>query len=587
MKYKQLIILLFIFIGLLGYIYFFERYTPSTQQIEEQRKKIFSINSEDISEMTIRNTYGLFSIKKLENNEWRFLQPIKNIRADFTEINAILTELQYLEFEREIKHKEVQIEKFGLNESKTEIKFKDKKREYTLKIGTATPLSDNIYVLVNSNKETNYYVIQPAIKKYIEKDFNTLRDKKVLGEMSFVPRFIELNKGSEKYSLEFTNETWFIKSPVYRKADEKKVRELINNTENIKTIDFADDSQNVDLSKYGLLNPGETIALKNGDNIINLSIGNKYDDTKKVYVKNNFENSVYGVDLQSIEKLYPTLFELSTKQLFFMDDEEISGIKVNYLGNSFEIIHKKEDWVLSQPIELKLNKEKISQFLKNLREYAILDYIDNSQTIKTIEDRLKNTVYELTIGSYQKDTATEKLMFYIDADLTCYVTSSKSSELYKIKMEPSKKLPANFMELAEKNIFNMNMLNLEELTYTKQGESLIFSKSNEEWYINGKKVGQEQSDKILSLIQDIKVETFIKEKTDSLLTQYNLKVPVSELKFKINDQDTGLKDTIIIQTGISQDNLLYAIKDRYPLIFTLDGKIISNLVEALQNLEKK
>lgn len=585
MKLKSLYVLIFIFLGLLSYIYFFERHIPSTQEKIESRKRVFSFKTDDIGELTIKNKHGFFELKKIDKNNWVIVNDKGNIRADSVEINAILNELQFMEFGREISSKEVQSASLGLDNPHTEIKFNNGKSAYCLKFGEATSLGDNIYACAQINNKINYYVLQTTVKEMIEKEYNSLRDKKVLGEMLFIPNYIELEKGDSKYILEFLNAKWNIKYPIERKADEKTVRNVINAAESLGISEFVDDSPNADFVKYGLQNPDGKLVLKNADRIVTLYIGNQYDNGKKIYIRNNFENSVYGADSVLINNLFPDLFELSTKQFFFMNEEEISDIKINYLIYSFIIKHKNDDWFLSQPVEIKLDNSSVSNLIKNLNEYLITEYIDESSRIQTIKEELKNTVYNITVIPYRNETGIINLAIYIDKDLNAYVSKNDDKYLYKIKIDQDKKLPSGFMELADKQIFNINMLNLEKITFSRQGKTITFSKSNNDWFIGGNKISQDKADKILDIVQDIKVKKFINQKTDLLLNEYNLKSAQNKFQFEINDKDNGIRQTIIFQTGISKDGLLYSTLDNYPLIFAVEEKIISGLIETLQGLE--
>lgn len=306
MKLKHTIVALILVVAFGSYIYFFERKKPTTDQWKEKTKKVFDLKSEDIDKISINKAEeNIFILcEKRSKYHWQMKSPIEG-RADKSEIETILSKIEFLSKERTIKREKeapINYSEYGLKSPRINLSLWKAAIKYDLLIGDNTVIGDNIYVKRKDVEDV--YVVSRSLYEILNKKVEDLRDRKVVYLDKYKVNKIEIKQKDKIIVLVKKDDKWMIEKPKLIEADGDKVDELLSDIANLDTEKFIDNPSS--LSKYGLAEPQVRITLTLEDEWEKtLLVGNK--NKKLIFLKRDDEDIVLGVNkdfYQTIMKEY-------------------------------------------------------------------------------------------------------------------------------------------------------------------------------------------------------------------------------------------------------------------------------------------
>ena len=162
-----------------AYIYFYERKTPTTEERKEKEKKIFDFKSEEVKKLSLKKGEHLIVCEK-KDGKWQMVKPLK-VKADKSEMERILSRLEFLEAQRRLKEDNEKIEKqkFGLDNPRIEVTINLKDKSMTLLLGDNCPVGGNMYVMRKDREEI--LVVRKGIFNDLDKEVGDLREKEIHG----------------------------------------------------------------------------------------------------------------------------------------------------------------------------------------------------------------------------------------------------------------------------------------------------------------------------------------------------------------------------------------------------------------------
>ncbi|MEB3342273.1 DUF4340 domain-containing protein [Okeania sp.] len=145
---KTTLILMLIALTLGGFVYLFEIVGKQKQaEIQEQRKRVFDFEDEQIQAVTIKQKSGILTLKideQAEEKSWNITAPIAK-KADLQTVEFLLDELENLKSDHSITTSVSQLSEYGLEkpEITLEIQLKDGK---TNRLFLGQPDFDNRFI---------------------------------------------------------------------------------------------------------------------------------------------------------------------------------------------------------------------------------------------------------------------------------------------------------------------------------------------------------------------------------------------------------------------------------------------------------
>jgi hypothetical protein len=309
---RSTLVLLVVFVGLAGYIYFVERTRPATSDIPT-KEKLFAVDSAKIQEIRIKAASGETSVLRRSGDKWQMVEPAATA-ADDTELSSITSNLASLEIQRVVEEAPTDLTPYGLAAPRIEVAFKAEgdKDFRRLLIGEKTATGGDLYAKLATDKKVF------LIAGYLEGTFNRtpfdLRDKAVLHFDRDKIDIVEVRTASHTVKLAKSEGNWVLVEPWRARADYGFVEGLIGrlSTTQMKAIAAQEAS---DLGRYGLAKPEVVATVGAGSTRATLEIGRKGDDGT-YYARDASRPLVFTIEALLVDDLKKGPADYRRKDLF-------------------------------------------------------------------------------------------------------------------------------------------------------------------------------------------------------------------------------------------------------------------------------
>jgi hypothetical protein len=276
MRPRTLLALLVVVLGLGAFIWFYERELPSSAERAKLAKRVFQLEKDDVTAVTLQSEAGTVRLEKVELPEkkeekpedeeeldtepdtaWRIVQPLK-ARADTFAVDGLLDSLISLEQSRVLE--EVDRKEAGLDRPRATVRLKTAEGEEVLEIGAADPMGGSTLAALKG--QDGAYVISDSILSELQRRPGDWRDRQIYrGDRDEVRR-ITLASGGQRVVLVAQGEkgdSFRIESPLSDRADREKVDTLFADLSGLMAERFVDEPRPV--AELGLQPPRAVVEV--------------------------------------------------------------------------------------------------------------------------------------------------------------------------------------------------------------------------------------------------------------------------------------------------------------------------------------
>ena len=581
MKFKSVFFLLIILIGLVLYLVFFEKNMKSTDEKKTLYNRVFVFEPDSINKIFLRSKEDKFSINKADGS-WFLEHPI-NVRADNDELESILNDLSFLEFKRQVEADKSEI---GLLEPEYELSFSSENEKYSIASGKTASLGANIYISARTKGEREkFYLVDSAIKDTLDKNIYDLRSKDLVPDTISSPDKIIIKRDNLIITLTKDKKfnEWNIVTPVTRLADQKRINEIILSFRNLRILEFIEDNVAGDFSDYGLSNPFLSVSFFDRDIARTVNFGNFFNNESRCYAVNDEEANVYAVESNATRIFLSSLFELSTKKIFKLDQTEFKSFEISYLKNNFSVTNINSDRIVSKPLGILVDDEKVQWFFKLLNSFEIKEYVIDTSAKEKIKNKF--SPYLLKLDYTDTDKSPLNYAFYFDAQ-DFYISDVTTDRYWRVKEVPTADIPFDVLFFAKKNVISISRYTLDVMEFNTPDAAGALTERNGIWHLNDTILIPEETEKILSALERIKVQTIYSLENEHILDDLQLKYPVMYFEFKFKDNTPQNNKNFKLLIGKDSSGLTYAQREGNPLIFTLKTEQIRALNDQISKYIK-
>jgi hypothetical protein len=221
-----------------------------------REKKIFSLSSDEFSQIEITGPKGSFSAQ-LENDSWKVVSPLSfpaNKEAVEKWVKAI-TEAEAKDFPSETA---TPLPDFGFGKNSVQVSLvtKDKRRIDV----TLAQKAEKVYL--HSSLKANIYEIEKSVFDQVNVDTGELLEKSILGMDSADIEKLELNLSKKADSVivkKIDNGSWALEGKEVFALDQEEISTLVNQLTNLKFEKLL--YTKPDFKKLGLIDPESGIAI--------------------------------------------------------------------------------------------------------------------------------------------------------------------------------------------------------------------------------------------------------------------------------------------------------------------------------------
>jgi hypothetical protein len=321
--FRSTLVLLVVFLGLLGYIYFVESKKPQGPDSAPPKEKAFSVEADKIAELNLKAESGQQTVLSKSDGTWRLLQPTA-ATADQSEMSAITSGLSSLEIQRVVDDNPSDLKQYGLAEPRIEVGFKKAgDKDFTrLSLGDKTATGGDLYAKLANEKKVF------LVSGFLDSTFNRtpfdLRDKAILKFDRDKADVVELVTPDHAAFLSKGGENWTLTKPVAARGDFGAVEGLIGRlqTAQMKSIAAADAG---DPKTYGLDKPEVTATVGTGSQRATIEVGKKTAEGT-YYARDTSRPMVFTVEAALVDELKKPADEFRRKDVF-----EFRAFNASYL----------------------------------------------------------------------------------------------------------------------------------------------------------------------------------------------------------------------------------------------------------------
>jgi hypothetical protein len=371
--FKKTLFLFFILIITASFYYYQIKIAPKKKK--KENKKLFVFEKEKIKGILIKNGEKEIEITK-ENGIWKIKG--KNYECDKNEIENIMNKILSLEIERNIGRVD-DLSIYGLLYPEKFIEIYKDGEKFTLYIGEETPSGSYLYVTKDKNEV--FLVYKWDLKDIIEKNIFDLRDKRIIPVDIIKTDIeeIELKKEKIKFVLKRSGENWYIETPLRDLADKEKIEKILEDLLEGKIKSFEEIKKE---KECGLENPKLLIKVKGKGSEYFVNLGNKKDDL--YYARNSIKPYIFLIDSRIFEDIPDDVNELREKRLFDIDISEVVEFSIIKKDRELKFRKEKNSYYIEGEKTKKISKEKVEEFLNDLKYLEIKNFIEYSdEKLKT------------------------------------------------------------------------------------------------------------------------------------------------------------------------------------------------------------
>lgn len=275
MQPRTLLVMLGVILVLGGFIYFYEKELPSTDERRELDKKVLTVEAGDVEAVVIEWQGRKVRLEKEAADEddesggdhdWRIVEPL-SARADSTAVTGLLSSLTGLEKKRTLE--DADRGELGLDEPEIEVTLVTGDGDVHLAVGAEVPASSDRIVAAGG-----VYQVTGSFVDGLAKEPGDWRDKQLFTATRGDVDRVTLAASEDKLLLAKRGEDFWIESPVTDRADKRLTDELLGGITGLRVTEFLDQAP-LDPDLLGLDPPRQVVevVLKDREEPFRLELG--------------------------------------------------------------------------------------------------------------------------------------------------------------------------------------------------------------------------------------------------------------------------------------------------------------------------
>jgi hypothetical protein len=378
--FRSTLILLAVFLGLLGYVYFVQSKKPAAGESAGAKPRVFSIEADKVEGLQITLASGETTTLRRTPAGWTISAPA-DTAADQTEASNIATALAGLEQQRIVEENAATLADYGLAEPRIDVGFKlaGEADLRHLLVGDKTATGGDLYAKLPSEKRV--FLIQSYLDGTFNRTLFDLRDKTVLKfDRDKVDTFEAATKDGT-VRLAKSGAEWKLVKPLEAPADLGIVESLISQIQSSQMLAILEpDAGN--LAKYGLDRPEVTVTLAAGSARAALLVGAGSPDGA-AYARDVSRPIVFTIPSALASELRKSAFDYRRKDIFEFRPFNANRFEITRAGQvvAFERVkgageNPQDTWKQVAPASKTVDASRLEGALlqvANLRAEAFVD----------------------------------------------------------------------------------------------------------------------------------------------------------------------------------------------------------------------
>ena len=363
---KKILVLLGVFLGLLGFVYFDqiegEKAREEAKQLEDAVFKGLKIDQVTSIEVVVPDQDALRlsrisaagpapdpgpeeDFKPQKKAQWRLESPLA-AKADSGAVHFLLQRLEEAKIDRLLEGKGDSLSDYGLDNPQLSLTVEAGDQEYKLRIGQQGFGGNRVYAQLDGSSDV--YLMTKSLYTQAAKPLEDWRDKDLLEFESTLVRAVEVDRPSGGLRFSKQDDRWKLEEPLQEDADQQNTSAILSSLDLAKVSEFAPDPE--DLSAYGLDQPVVRLRIREEDEQEwkSVEVGAQREDGK-YWARDLSRPEVFAIDAELHEKLTRELWDFRGKQLINLPQDQISQVSVRREQGEVTVERKDFTWTIQSP----------------------------------------------------------------------------------------------------------------------------------------------------------------------------------------------------------------------------------------------
>ena len=379
MKFKSTAALFLLFVILGGYVYFTEfRGKEERQKQEEAKKKVFSVEDKDITEVSLVYPDRTITGVKKGDKLWEITSPA-GVEADPDEWEQLASNVPKIDRADTVAQNVQDLAQFGLKDPAVKVTAKTKDgKAVEILFGAENPKKTYNYAALPGSNDV--FLTGSNWAKTFTKNISDLRNKKILEFETDNVDNVKIIEGTKELEAQKSGDDWQLKKPIEAKADASEISTFTSSIRFARVNSFPEPP--VDAKTTGLDSPAIKITLHDNKAKADrtLLIG-KTSSTDRYYARDASRDTIFIIDKEIADKARRPLFDWRDKSITKIDRDKIDKIEVLRGTDMIMLLKSGSDWEFAD--KKKAQWDKVSGMLNALDFEKAKDIIDMPKGLST------------------------------------------------------------------------------------------------------------------------------------------------------------------------------------------------------------
>ncbi len=374
-------LILFLILALIAAVYFWDKQQQAAkEEREEKEKELLTLTKEEIHEITIVKGEDTFKAVK-QGDRWNLVQPLET-SGDKSAWDSIATNYASGKHQRVIVDNPESLAPYGLDQPAIQVSLAGigGATRTDILIGSETPTTGKYYAMVRGSSEV--VTVMSSLYFPVNKNLHDLRDKTILDMQTDEVQRVQIAHGEMNVTLDKRGtDQWLISQPFRARADDTKIRDMINKIRNGEIKTFVEENPE-SLIPYGLVDSATKLVFWTGQAGNESSWASRAlllgatSVTDRIYAMREGQKNVFTVSPQDFNNVPARIEDLRLKKICPMRYWEVDQLKVVSAGQTIlEASKSGGNWTMLQPKQGTANYNSVSDAARAIADLEAAGFV--------------------------------------------------------------------------------------------------------------------------------------------------------------------------------------------------------------------
>ncbi len=375
---------------------------------------------------------------------------------------------------------------------------------------------------------------------------------------------IEIVKRDAKPTVLKKADKWQLTAPEILAVDSDAVNGVVNTLKDLGSDRLVEESA-TNLGEFGLTQPQLQVNVTRKDGkVTRLLIGDETPTASGFFAKLDGENKVYTVGSfvkSSLDKNYQ---DLRDKRLVTVDSEKLTRVELTAKGQTAEFgKNQQNEWQIVKPKPMRADNWGVEELVRKLKDAKMDTAVAEADARKAAAGFASGK--PVAVAKLTDAAGTQQLEIRMSGE-DYYAKGSAVAGIHKVQKDLGEGAGKSPDDFRNKKLFDFGFNDPTRIEIKEKGVTRAFSKNAEKWTGDGKEMDTVSVQSFIDKIRDLSAISF----KDTGFKEPVLEVTVTAKDGKIVDKVLFSKD----------GNYHYAMRDKEPTVYELDGKAFEELGKA-------